>query len=260
MKMAEEVLRRYDNFTKNFVPWEKFKAPLDGVKKKQGDSYDGIDLQIVTIKQHIKNGIDAYFGASQKIQEWAGIIVSHLELYISLFDGNDAKNAESQKELFIEMLEWGVAQMNGTQVDLANCLSNLVSASGTIKASSAVVFGKWISYDFAVKRPTILWYSHRSKDKVYLIEKMINLREIVNMYVELREKVERTTQNIFVCTEMLRTQTEAIIDLKKQIQPMTLSGDDWLDLRDIIIKDVQHLIANSQEFRKKHTKTHLDSQ
>lgn len=263
LNVAREVLSQYDSFISSFVPGNEFQKSLDALEKYRNDYAGKIDWEINGIyKPQIMNYIDAFFYASQKIREWADIIESHLQLVNKLFDEHDARKAESQKQLLVEVLDNGVAQINAAQTHLVNSLPNLLAADRIILASRNVFIEKWKVYHAKLRKPIHFLGAYRSRDKKYIAANVNKIKAIIKIYSDLLGTVKRAAQTILRGDNILRTQATAIADLKKQMQSMALFGNvvERLDLRDQIIESAQLVIENSQEFRKKHANVDLNSQ
>lgn len=222
---VQQALSIYDIFIDRNVPWTIFTKSLNYLDKYRNELSTNSALLIAEIKVDMMNSIDARFHASQKIFEWATLTVFHLKLYIELFDGHDKKKFETQKQLLIDVLDKGIAQMNAALMEFEPISIGFDSVGEHLKA---------------LKRQHI-------PDK---------LSELKQFYKKLARKVTSATQNIIFAQSVFVKQIELVFNLKTQIQQtMTFTNlNERTGLRDIVINSAQSLIANCEDYRKRHTK------
>lgn len=264
IESIDEILTIYDKFAEQIVPSEEFNETLVGLDKFQNYYSMESATLIGEIKTHIFYGIDAYFLASEMLYEWSGVVATHFKLFVSLFNGYDARRADAQKQLLIDMLDSGVVKMSAAQVALGNSSMAFNSADEIIP-----VLRKRIDHDFNVHRKsTTKPNSIRSKVAAVAIalhkfifgknsvEKKI-VKKLVGFHDKLDEKIQEAMINIAITQKLLKMEIKHIANLKSQIQQTVtfVNLDGVPNLRDTVIESARNLIAKCEEFRKKYIKS-----
>lgn len=241
---TNEALNMYDKLIERVVPWKEFKESLAELDKYRNDFSAENALLIGDVKTHMMNGIDAYFYASQNTFEWASFSVSHLKLFIDLFNGHDAKKFETQKRLIIELLDNGVAQMGAAHAELGNAVFSFSSAIGKLTA---------LRKDFRRKIKKLI-FGLEDGNSVKTSKLLSKMSAILKFYDDLKRKVKHATENIIDATEILQTEIQHIYNLETQTEQEVwfVNLDEVSELRDMIIQSTQHLIADCEQYQKKH--------
>lgn len=114
----------YNRHLDRIIPWSDFKETLEELDKFRGNYSVESAALIGDIKTIMMDGMDSYFAASQSVFEWTGTVIPHLTMYIKLFDSYSAGIAETQKKLFVDVLNEGEKRMTDAQNDLGKSSSS----------------------------------------------------------------------------------------------------------------------------------------
>lgn len=256
IEAANDGLFIYDAFIENSIPWNEFKESLVELDNYRDDFSTEIGLLIVEIKTHLMNGIDAYFYASQDIYEWVRLTAAYLKLYIELFNRHDAKKADAQKQLLIEMLDSGVAQMRTAKTKLGNSSFSL-NSTGESLTSLQSRFGPQFykrSEDFQeqIKEPPFLleW-----ADNEYFRNRLDKMAAVMKICDDLYKKIKQAIRNIGHAKSLLQEQIRYISHFKNETEQVVqfVNLDEISVPRDTVIQSTQQLIARCEKYRKKHT-------
>lgn len=246
---ATEALRIYDKLVERDIPWKELKESLVELEKYRKDFSSENALFIGEIKTYMMDGIDAHFQASQYIYEWLSLVVSHLKLYIALFNGHDARKAVTQKRLLIDMLDSGLTQVRAAQSKLGNSSSSFNSAGERLIELRSE---DWQKKEKLVS--TLKWSNEK-----YVHSVLGEMSVITNFFDKLDKNIKKATQNMVDAKKELREKIQSISDLIEQTQEALpfVSLAERLDLRDMIIQSAQNLIEKCEEYQVRHTeKTH----
>lgn len=242
---AFQMLNEYDIWIEREIPWAKFKESAGELDKYQNDVAEST-FRIREIKQTILNAIDAHFYVSQNVYEWASLAASHLKLYVKLFDGHDAKKADTQKLLLIEILDNGVAQMTAAQAELDKLLASFNSTGETFTAIRNKHF-----HDAVTKHVYGLVWAE-NENTMNLLK---NINEILSIYVSLDENVKLAVQHVVHAKEVLPKMIEHMNDMKTKaeltVQYVNLDGQWKSEMRDIIIEFARRFILKCEEYRRR---------
>lgn len=270
--VAGEALVFYDKLVENIIPWTDLNNTLQQLDRFQEDYSTGSALLISEIKTLMMNGIDAYFSASQDVYELAGTIATHLELYIKLFNGHDARQAEAQKNLLIKIFDSGLKKLKSAQEQLGESSASFNAVFGqlsTLRKRFEDEFDAQSEF-FQTKMKVIdkgsrllglsifglsgFFLGAEFGYQKYVRELQQELERIKRFYYFLQVKIAQASNNIDDTKKVLRTEIQHISDLKVQIlQTQTFVDLDYVpDLRDKAINTAQNLIAKCMGYRKRH--------
>lgn len=261
----------YNKHIDRVIPWKEFKETLDELDKFRGNYSIESAALIGDIKTLMMDGMDSYFSASQSVYEWSGTVIPHLTTYIKLFDSYSAGIAETQKKLFVDVLNEGEKRMTDAQNDLGKSSSSFNSVAGKLSALHgrfAVEFDEKSEY-FQTKMSEIrlkgyvggAWFGPIGLGVAAgVIEgKLIpdikaNMGKIETFYETLNGKMQQAYQDIESTKKTLKSEIQQIGNLKvKTKNTNTYVGMDQVpDLREMVIKSAQDLIDQCEEYRKRH--------
>lgn len=246
--------------------------------KFRDDYSDESALLIAEIRTLMWHGIDSYFSASQNVYEWTGLAMSHLKLYIRLFDMYSTRTAQSQKQLLIAMLADGVEKMTAAQDQLGKSSMSFNRVFGKLtillvrlesefdersefyqsKLAILRTITKGAKYVGQIPGLFGLTVKHLGgllEEHVTLVL-AAKLDSITQFYDNLKEKVHQAFADIYKTKSILNNEIERIGELKVQTQQtQTFVGLDSLpEIRDLAIQYAQELIDKCQEYRHSHIK------
>lgn len=261
-----EALTLFDEFAERFIPWKELIESFAELAMLRNDlTTESISL-MGEIKSHLMHGVDAFFMASQHMNEWAGTAVSNLASFVSLFNGN---NGETQKKLLNDILDSGIEKMGAAQAELDKNWMSFNSGAERLTVMRNK-FDKQMDAARKAESKQIrmgleifaiideLRRIFKRKETKISFDKMIELLEAMNglkkFYGNLDEKVREALRNIETMEEILKTKIQDLSDLKIRIQRKVAfrNLDSGPDVRDAIIKTAQNLTIKFQEYRKKH--------
>lgn len=115
------------------VPWKTFQETLDNLDKFRSDYSKEASNLMGGIKTTMMNGMDTYFGASQRIYEWCGLAVKVLPNFKKLFNGGETQaKFNAQKKILLLLLTNGIAKMTKAQEKLEACSTAFNEAAGKL--------------------------------------------------------------------------------------------------------------------------------
>lgn len=194
-----------------------------------------------------------------------------LKTYIKLFDGHNAAKAEVQKKMLIQVLDDGEKRMTEAQNNLGKSSSSFNSVAGKLtelQGRFAVEFNAESEY-FQTKMSEIrlkgyiggAWFGPigvgiaagviEGKLIPEMLEKM---GKIEKFYENLNEKMVKAFHDIDSTKKILKEEIHHIGLLKVKCKNTNsfVSLDGASELRDMVIKSVEDLIANCEEYRTRH--------
>lgn len=111
IKAAENAMSLYNKEQDDSIPWKILNATIEAMGMDFGDYTSEAQRLISPIRQHLINGLQNYFEASQKVYEWTVFATPILSVYLDLIDN---------KELVINVLEDGVTKIGESITKLDN--------------------------------------------------------------------------------------------------------------------------------------------
>lgn len=244
------ALAEYDKLIEHDIPWNEFKQSLDIIDKFRNDDATERDLLINELRMHLMNAIDEHFYASQSLYEFASVAAVHLKLYLKLFDDYDLKKADTQKQLFIGVLDNGMAALNGASAELGNSSFSLHLAGGRIIALKQE-FGE--KSNVIQKRIAILAIgSNQPEDAIN--NRLTNMSDMLKFYNNLEQKVKQTIAKIIRAKEILQNYLDEMSVLKSNAQKMVsfVHLDKMRDMYEMTISLAQQLITVCEYYHKQH--------
>lgn len=278
IEVAEEALVFYDKLVEQIIPWKDFNNTLVELDRFHQDYSTESALLISEIKTFMLDGMDAYFAASQDVYEFAGTIATHLELYIKLFNGHNARKAGAQKNLLLEIFDSGLKKLKSAQEQLGKSSESFNSVFGqlsTLRKRFEDEFDMHSEY-FQIKMKIYKKGSHffgslfgisgyflgaEIGNQRYVRKLQQELERIKMFYYYLHVKIPQAFNNIDDTKKIIRNEIHHISELKVQIEEtQTFVILDYMaDVRDEAINAAQNLITKCMAYRKRHIeKTELN--
>lgn len=268
---ADKMMDLYNKHLDRIVPWKEFKETLDELDKFRGNYSVESAALIGDIKTLMMDGMDSYFSASQSVYEWAGTVIPHLTTYVKLFDSYSAEIAEIQKKLLLDVMNEGEERMTDAQNDLGKSSSSFNSVAGklsTLHGRFAVEFDEKSEY-FQTKMSEIrlkgyaggAWFGPIGVGVAAAViegklipEIKAKMEKIEAFYDTLSGKMQQAFQDIERTKMTLQIEIQHIGNLKVRTKNTnTYVGMDKVpDLREMVIKSALDLVAQCDEYRKRH--------
>lgn len=273
LKITDEALELYSKVLDSIVPWKAFNKTLVELDKYTDYYSQQSALLIGDIKVLMKNGIDAYYRATQLITGWCDTAIPLLTTYVDLFNDHTVEKANAQKYLLVQVLSNGITQMTAAQASVATSASSFNGAIGrltTLNSRFQVEFGEKSAYFLSkVSKIRLATYLGSAFIGViglgigaaliefkYIPELKRQMGETQKFYDNLSEKVEQAFHDVDVTRGMLQKESQQIGDLKvKTEKTKTFIDLEYIpELRDTIIRSAQSLIRHCNEYRRKHAR------
>lgn len=272
------ALDLYNRVLDQIVPWQTYEEAVKELDRYRQDYSNESAKLVGEVKTLMKDAQDNYFSATQMIYEWCGLTIKLLAVYLQLFEKKTPQTYEAQKELLVKVLDDGITKMTAGQVRLQQSSTNFNSVAGKLTtlysrltndfdsassyyqgkvdkirkeayagASVGVVggpFGVIISYSIAA-----------GVVEGKLIPELTNrFEEVKKFFLHLQALIDKTNVDIDSTKIKLENEIRAIGDLKVQTQDTKLLVPmDHLDeLRDTVLQSVNNLIAQCNEYQKRH--------
>lgn len=274
------ALGLYNKVLDQIVPWQKFDETVKELDRYR-DDYSNESAELVgKIKTLIKNAQDCYFSATQSIYEWCGLTTKLLAIYLDLFNKRTSKTYEAQRALLIKVLEDGIVKMSAGQDKILQCSAYFNNVSGDL-----TVLHSRFGNEFNSNSSYVLGKINRIREEAYagaisgicggpfgliisyaiaagvaegqlIPELMSRLKEVQNFYDNLKAIIDKTNVDIDSTKRKLQEEVSNIGEMKTQTDSTkTLIPMDELDaLRDSILDAVNTLIAQCNEYQKRHGK------
>lgn len=271
IEVAEQALVFYDQFVEQVIPWKDFSETFWKLDKFKNDYSAESAALIGEIKTFMMNGMDAYFAASQDVYEFAGTLTTHLKLYIKLFDGHNARKADAQKNLMLELFDSGLKKLKSAQEQLGDSSQSFNTVFGQLST-----LRKRFEDEFDMKseffKIKMKYYKKGARffgslfglsgyflgveigNRKYVHKLQRELHKIKMFYYYLHVQMAAAFNNIDDTKRTLLKEIQHISDLKIQIdQTQTLVDLDYVaDLREQAIDAANHLITKCMAYRKRH--------
>lgn len=254
IEAANDGLSLYHTLIKYIEPLKEIKEFIDGLNEYRINYSAELTAQIGQLKEHTINGIDEYVRASENIYEWASLTATHLQLFVKLFDNYDRKKFAAQKQLLIEMLDGGVAQMRVALEKYGNSSNTFSSADGAIK----VLHKKFIELRKHIESNLenlsfinqIDWTNAEGHFDV-----LKKVDGIVLMCLKLLSKFEEAIDKTAYVRELLLSEIQYISILKTHIQQTVrfVNLNEMSHVREAVMKSAERLIANYEDYQKEHS-------
>lgn len=268
IKAINVAVKLYSKVLDHIVPWRAFNDTLSEFDKFK-EEYSEESAQLINeIKALMKHGIDAYHHASEFIFRWSDEAMPLLNTYIELFDEHTVEKAHLQKELLVQMLTKGVAQMNSAQNAIEESSISFNIATGklvTLNTRFMVEFDEKSDYfqsqiesmrriyrrKFGILAATIGYVLIRWK---FIPELKDKIFEIETYYEHLESKVNQTFRDIDNIKRILYMEIQEIGNLKMKTKETEtyMDLDNAPQLRDTLVHSAQDLIADCNEYSRKH--------
>lgn len=279
IEVAEEALLFYDKLVEQVIPWKSFNSTLFELDRFQKDYSTESALLISEIKTIMMDGMDQYFAASQDVYEFAGTIATHLKLYIKLFNGHNARQADAQKNLLLKIFDSGLKKLKSAQEQLGKSSESFNFVFGQLSIlrkrfeDEFDVHSKFFQTKMKVYKKGSRFFGlsifglagyflgAEFGNQKYVVKLQQELRRIEMFYYYLHLKIAEAFTNIEDTKKVLQSEIQNISDLKVQIEETQTFVDlDYVpDLRDMAISAAQNLIIKCTEYRERHIeKTELN--
>lgn len=270
IKTVDDAIRLYSKVLDRVVPWKAFNETLIKLDKYKERYSKNSAALIGEIKALMKDGIDAYYRASEFIFSWSNAAIPLLITYVKLFDDHTAEKADIQNKLLIEMLGKGVTELQAAQAAISESSMRFNIATGKLTTlnsrfqvdsdeqseffrskvdeirslhGKSLVYGPITSYLIAALNEFI----HVPKLKK-------TLKKVRKFYDKLKLKVEQAYRDVDVTKILLNFEILEIGDLKVQAKETRAFTDlDKIpELRDSLVQSAKNLIIDCFDYRRKH--------
>lgn len=255
----------------NFIKTDEFKEFLQKLDHFQS-LYSFRDSEHVDeIKTLMYNAMVSYFMSSQRIYEWCGLIVHHLESYFNIgMDGVTSKaTVKMQQHIMIEILDVGLEKLAVAHEKLNKASQNFNKAYGSITELVAQLNTDFDpNGDFVKERVQRLiradennscnnWFCNNGAFRIRNgFKTVINkLNNIKRYHEELKNAIGNADAKINETKAKLQNEIIAVGDGKSQAMITLATDTDELD-KEIQMKiyvRMKELIEESRGYRERHT-------
>lgn len=278
VEAMNNALGLYNKVLDQIIPWKTFE---DTVKEldRYSSEYSSESAQLVSeIKSLMNNAHDSYHGATQYIYEWCSSTIQFLGNYRQLFDKRPSNAYEQLKAILIQVLDNGTKKMDAAQTKLLQSSASFNNAAGKLTTLHSRFTNEFDSkssyYQGKVNQIRTEAYAGAAAGVIggplgliiaYAIAastvegKLIpelnqKLNEVKNFFDHLKSKIDRSNVDIDATKSKLQGEVKNIGALKIQNEETkTLIPLDDLDaLRDNVLGSVNALIAQCNEYQKRH--------
>lgn len=278
IEAMNNALGLYNKVLDQIIPWKAFQDTVRELDRYSSD-YTAESARLVhEIKILMNDAHDSYNGATQCIYEWCTLAKQFLGNYRQLFEKRPSNAYDQMKALLIQVLDNGTVKMSAGQTKLQQSSMNFNNASGkltTLHSRFTNEFDSKSSY-YAGKVAQIRKEAYAGAAAgvvggplglliAYAVAagtvegKLIpelnqKLNEIKNFFDHLKSLIAQSNTDIDATKNKLQAEVKNIGVMKTQNEETkTLIPLDELDvLRDNILGSVNNLIAQCDEYQKRH--------
>lgn len=131
----DKAVDLYNKILDKAIPWAELNKTIQKLDEFRADYSQQAANLLGTIQTQLKNGMDAYFRATQSVYEWCGLSINLLNAYRKLF--NDQMNQDkfnAQRAILLKILTNGIEKMNAAQRELGTAASAFNEGYGKLTA------------------------------------------------------------------------------------------------------------------------------
>lgn len=248
------------------LPWSKFNKSLHEVDEFTNYYSERGASLVGHIKTFLMNAIDAQFESSRHISEWFSLITPLLKTHVILFTDHTAGKANAQNRLMQKVLADGVHRLELAQIDVELISSNL--NEGNVTLTTLV---KQFEIDFDERSAFFKTKLHHIKGEVprkfgdilgeherkAIVELKARLAEVSKFFINLRGLVKNALAEITKAESATGEQIMVFAELLHESEKLQDFESIEIDseLNNSIVKAAQNLLAESDEYVKKHRDT-----
>lgn len=270
IKSTGDVIKLYHEVLDRVVPWKAFNETMINLDRYK-EQYSNQSAEIIAeIKSLMMDGIGAYYRASEFMFSWCDESIPLLATYIELFDDHTVGKAHTQKDLLIDVLTKGVAQMRAAQQAIGDSSINFNQATGkltTLNSRFQVEFDEKSDYFKAQVDKMRKFYVKGAArglfgaiivgifvETKYIPKLKAKTAEINDFYQKLKLKIDTAFRDVEDTKNKLNNEVLEVGELKVKTKETKsfIDLDDIPDLRDTLRESAQNLIDDCNEYRRKH--------
>lgn len=275
IETLDKGLDLYNKHLDKIIPWSEFNKTIAKLNEYRSDYSKEAGALIGDIQTKLRDGLNAYFRATQTIFQWCGLAVGLLEDYKSLFVGELNQDLyNTQRDIILEVLKEGIEKMVKGREELTASSASFSVATGKLTDLNirlAADFNENSDY-YQAQRDHIRKVGYGSAAPFLIFGLAIaagvvegvmiprlneQMRSIENFYIEMKDEIELSKKNINLTENQLNKEIAHIGELENKAKSaQVFVKTKYTDgIRALLLKSVDKLITNCKEYRARHRDT-----
>lgn len=132
VQTTDDAIKLYGKILDNILPWKAFNETLAELDKYKSDYSEKSAALIGDIKNLMKDGVNAYYHASEYIFGWCDLTTPILVKYQRLFNEHNPHVVYKQKAILVDALTKGVGEMQAAQDSISKSSLSFNGATGKL--------------------------------------------------------------------------------------------------------------------------------
>lgn len=271
----DKGLDLYNKHLDKIIPWSEFNKTIAKLDEFRSDYSIEAGTLIGQIQTQLRDGLNAYFRATQNIFQWCGLAMGLLEDYKSLFDGELNQDIyTNQRDILLQVLQEGIEKMQKGKAELAASSSSFSDATGKLTDLNirlAADFNENSEY-YKAQKAHIRAVGYGSAapffifglaiaagviEGVMIPELNAKMESIEDFYIDMKTEIQVSKMNINLTSDQLNKEIAHIGELEnKAITARVFVKTPYTNgIKTLLLRAVNNLIIKCREYRARHRDT-----